>query len=269
MADTINNKAKALSMFFKNVYADIAYASSNPSAYEYDGKKFISDAQVSPKLWQNVRLWSQKYPYNKYCPFLKKDSTVVGCTALSIAQVMSYYSWPTKVGSLSIPWRSMKMGRNVDAIAKLLARLGKSDLLDIHYGKTASGADSANYQRTFLAMRYENPGNFKVFTEASVRDALSSGPILVIGSNIFGTSGHSWVMDGYATNVENVSDKSTLYHCVWGWGGKSNGYFYWNYNILASNVVGLDINDNYNGYQAAKHELMDLHFMSNFKKVLK
>ena len=78
-----------------------------------------------------------------------------------------------------------------------------------------------------------------------------------------------WVMDGYATNVENVSDKSTLYHCVWGWGGKSNGYFYWNYNILASNVVGLDINDNYNGYQAAKHELMDLHFMSNFKKVLK
>ena len=91
----------------------------------------------------------------------------------------------------------------------------------------------------------------------------------MIGSNIFGTSGHSWVMDGYATNVENVSDKSTLYHCVWGWGGKSNGYFYWNYNILASNVVGLDINDNYNGYQAAKHELMDLHFMSNFKKVLK
>lgn len=267
MADTINNKA--LSMFFKNVYADIAYASSNPSAYEYDGKKFISDAQVSPKLWQNVRLWSQKYPYNKYCPFLKKDSTVVGCTALSIAQVMSYYSWPTKVGSLSIPWRSIKMGRNVDAIAKLLARLGKSDLLDIHYGKTASGADSANYQRTFLAMRYENPGNFKVFTETSVRDALSSGPILVIGSNIFGTSGHSWVMDGYATNVENVSDKSTLYHCVWGWGGKSNGYFYWIYNILASNVVGLDINDNYNGYQAAKHELMDLHFMSNFKKVLK
>ena len=62
---------------------------------------------------------------------------------------------------------------------------------------------------------------------------------------------------------------SVLYHCVWGWGGKSNGYFYWNYNILASNVVGLDINDNYNGYQAAKHELMDLHFMSNFKKVLK
>ena len=72
---------------------------------------------------------------------------------------MSYYSWPTKVGCLSIPWRSIKMGRNVDAIAKLLARLGKSDLLDIHYGKTASSADSANYQRTFLAMRYENPGN--------------------------------------------------------------------------------------------------------------
>lgn len=41
------------------------------------------------------------------------------------------------------------------------------------------------------------------------------------------------------------------------------------YNILASNVVGLDINDNYNGYQVSKHELMDLHFMSNFKKVLK
>jgi hypothetical protein len=39
--------------------------------------------------------WNQSEPYNRICPALGQNRTVVGCVATAMAQVMNYWRWPT------------------------------------------------------------------------------------------------------------------------------------------------------------------------------
>lgn len=239
LADTVFNKG--LSAFVDIVNIDLQYAAANyPTATQYGESIIIRKAQVGPLLkWPGPRYWGQGAPYNRYCFTQNGKQAVVGCTAISIAQIMSWYAWPDHIGDEHINWHTLKKfkGFHHDN-ALLFARLGESDLLNMNYGETLSVAAYANYQRTFTRMGYLNPGSFKNFIESSVRVILDGGdPVLVTASEYGQNVGHSWVIDGYARNVVtedntiSIDYNTTLFHCIWGWAGRSNGYFYWgNFN---------------------------------------
>lgn len=93
------------------------------------------------------------------------------------------------------------------------------------------------------------------------------GPVIVCGKNVSRNSRHAWVIDGYCTNVVDAENSSiqyntVLFHCIWGWDGDNNGYFYLNNGQLggsASLFAGGD-----NGNQAT-NKYKDLQYIANFR----
>ena len=73
--------------------------------------------------------------------------------------------------------------------------------------------------------------------ELLIKDQLDRGwPIIYRGYS--DDSGHAWNIDGY---------EDSFYHCNWGWGGSSNGYFYFDnlngggYNFIDNQAALLNI----------------------------
>lgn len=293
MQDTIDNKPLAL--FFENLKYKAATASSNPSTYIFDGRKYITGAQVSPLLSMGARRWGQLAPYNDSCPLIRNENgelmnAPVGCTAVSVAQIMSYYKWPKSAGKTHFLWRSMNRGQSYNKVAFLMAWLGRKELLNINYNDESS-ATMAGVKRAFMGMGYKAPDDYKDFDEAKAITILTnakavspkisgSGPLLISSITINDQTkqgdGHSWVIDGYAKYVVDDTDLTpklnqnyTYFHCVWGnTGGTANGYFY----MLSSNSIGdsmpgaINNNDYYTGLQTnvKVYVQKQMKYMTNF-----
>jgi len=67
--------------------------------------------------------WNQYEPYNIYCPEGDGGTTLVGCVATAVAQIMRYFQWPASgIGNHSYPWdgdqscRGSTSGQNLEAI---------------------------------------------------------------------------------------------------------------------------------------------------------
>lgn len=210
--------------------------------------KVVLNSKVSPMLTPNVQKWGQNAPYNKYCLTEEGEQAAAGCMAVAAAQAMSYYEWPDNIQGTSLDWASMKDGANNDLVARLMKRLGDDDLLDIEYGTESSSAYTSKMQNAFTGMGYDNNGYDNDFRMAAIKkwlnytydiyDPTYGGPVLMSGRDK-DKGGHSWVIDGYILNDIYVRAKSSsdgnwrlwgndyiLFHCVWGFGGSSNGYFY-------------------------------------------
>lgn len=143
----------------------------------------------------------------------------------------------------------------------------------MNYGVNSSGAYMENVSRTFVRMGYYAPDKLKDFSEKSICDWLSNrfqtghGPVIVCGKNVSRNSRHAWVIDGYCTNVvvtenSSIQYNTVLFHCIWGWDGDNNGYFYLNNGQLggpASLFAGGD-----NGNQAT-NKYTDLQYIANFR----
>lgn len=182
--------------------------------------------------------WNQRGPYNLTCPYdsENKATSVTGCAATALAQVMNYFQWPS-----TYEWSKMKNDyASTDstdaayAVAKLMRDAG--DALFMEY--SANGSSSSTLAPT-EALR--NSFSYSYSTELAEREHytakewdeliygnLAAGkPVFYSGQAIDLDSsddaikgvqaGHAFVVDGY--------DGDGLYHVNWGWGGMSNGYF--------------------------------------------
>ena len=198
--------------------------------------------EVAPLLNYYQSRWSQGYPYNQYCYTSTGDQAVVGCAAVAVGMIMSYYSHPRSYAGYTFDWDAMNNGQNYENIARLLSLLGDQNNLQMNYGVSSSGANPNRYYPTFSNMNYSGHNLLQTFSEEDVCEILdksqgiiltrTGGPVLVRGNSIRG--GHGWVVDGYV-QYEVTSPligqgyvlDDILFHCVWGWGGSCNGYFYW------------------------------------------
>ncbi len=180
---------------------------------------------------------------------------VAGCVAVAVAQVMSCYDRPKKINDWNISWRSMRRPKGENQAAKIIAMLGESDLLDMNYGITESGAYIKYIPRTFVGMGYKEPYVCNQETHESVwRNYLSgdfgserpyhsySSPLIMSGQRVDNNTikGHTWVIDGFRRNAIYLRNPAmldsenyylweydnTLFHCVWGWGELCNGYYF-------------------------------------------
>lgn len=289
MEDTVENKGLAL--FFRNTEAEIA---NSPVLTEY-GDTFIYIGppiidppyhevvvyrQVEPLLGSHQRLWHQEYPYNIYCPIINGTNSYVGCAAVAVGMIMSYYQWPTNIVSETFPWQAMNAGYANERVAKFLRILGNGNLLNITYSSDQLIGSSANpeiVRIAFINSGYQNPGTLQNFNENNIttyltkgkNNQLGGGPVFVSGYS--SNEGHAWVIDGFV-QYKTISNQivggeqlhDVLYHCVWGWqDGLSNGYFYWaRTNSFSGNPIEED-----NEFQMNKPNLnygIDVRYLGGF-----
>ncbi len=192
--------------------------------------------------------WNQGAPYNALCPTLSGRTSVTGCVATAMAQVLKTYEYPQRCsgGSYSYSWRNGNKtlslnfndveldwasmadsyGSNESApeVAELMKAVGYA--AQMNYSPDASGASGVllaeGLVRNFdydCTLSYECREWYPLAQwQQMVYDEIAGGHALYYdGANPDNTSGHAFVVDGYKSDG--------LFHLNWGWGGMSDGYF--------------------------------------------
>jgi hypothetical protein len=190
--------------------------------------------------------FNQPNPWNALCPVDAAGPggrALVGCVAVSMAQVMHYWSYP-EYGAGShgyyhsdYGYLSANFGEtfyDFDDMPNSTATLASQTLsyhagvaVDMGYGADGSGAwvgwgnpcAMTALEEHFL---YKSTINFKekdnysssTWTDLMLAELDNGRPVIYRGYDNSG--GHAWNIDGY---------QGSQFHCNWGWGGSANGYF--------------------------------------------
>ncbi|MCW3126459.1 MAG: Peptidase family protein [Bacteroidetes bacterium] len=207
-------------------------------------------------------LWDQSPNYNALCPFNATDNqrTVTGCVATTMAQIMKYWSYPTRgTGSYSYDcysssnyhygtqsanfnhvydWANMPnilAGANAD-VAQLMYDCGVS--VAMSYGDNNEGGSGA----FVLASESWASG---VSAETSFKDYFYYDPSTLQGVRTSDYTSAQWTAmmkaeidagrvvqyegadptEGGHTWVMDGYDANNMMHMNWGWSGSYNGYF--------------------------------------------
>ena len=206
---------------------------------EYEGQ----NRSVSPLM--SAR-FDQTTPWNDMCPEDADGSggnVLVGCVAVSMAQIMHYWSYPeigygshsynhweygyhyANFGSAFYDYSNMPANYATEESQKLLYHAGVA--VNMGYGTDGSGAQVfGSNPSAFYAMRnyflFNNnmnqvyPGNYSTTQfRALLQEQLNNNkPMIYVGYSNDG--GHAWNIDGY---------DGDYFHNNWGWGGSQNGFF--------------------------------------------
>ncbi|MBC8174973.1 MAG: C10 family peptidase, partial [Candidatus Marinimicrobia bacterium] len=193
--------------------------------------------------------WNQPYPWNAKCPEDPNGPggyVVVGCVAVSMAQVMHYWSFPeygsgehgyyygnygyiyANFGETYYDFNDMPNNMATEASQTLLFHCGVA--VDMMYGPNGSGAYVGcdwYYPCATSALKEHFLYNTELdflekndYTDSEWKNILhieldNGRPMVYRGSS--GSSGHAWNIDGYQGQDH--------FHCNWGWGGAYDGYF--------------------------------------------
>lgn len=240
--------------------------------------KYIIDSNLSNKStikeWNKIRnnefsqakqavvtplcttTWDQSSPYNNLCP----SSSMTGCVATAMAQIMKYWNYPTtgtgshtyteatygsltaNFGTTTYGWANMpnnltssSTAAQKTAVSTLMYHCGVS--VDMAYSPSGSGAYSTDVPPSLINYFNYSPSAeiqfLANFTSANWIAMLKaeldvSRPVYYSGTGAQG--GHAFVCDGY--------NASNQFHFNWGWSGMANGYF----AIGSLNPIGDDFN---------------------------
>ena len=217
--------------------------------------------EVTPLITAN---WDQGGQWNDMCP----DQTLVGCVAVAMGQVMHYWANPIQgngytayylqeYGPISINFEEyfydfddMLDNQATTASQLLLYHAGVAVHMDYsHWGSGASVCwEGPSAQHALInhfnyieetacdtKINYDDEGWYNMLTEQ-----LDNGwPIIYRAYAENDGPGHAWNVDGY--------QEGGYLHCNWGWGGSSNGYYYFNnlngggYNFVDSQAAMVNI----------------------------
>ncbi|MEP7108141.1 MAG: C10 family peptidase [Ferruginibacter sp.] len=244
-------------------------------------KRPATIAAVNPLLQTT---WNQSPFYNALCPHdnAANETTVTGCVATAMAQIMKYWSYPLsgsgfhsydhpKYGTLSADFGNTAyqwaaMPNNVtagnNAVATLMYQVGVS--VDMNYGIGSAGGSGAyvissqspvtncaEYAlKTYFSYKNSLHGVQRLnYTDLQWVNLLKSEfdvshPVLYAG---FGNGGgHCFVADGY--------DNNSFIHFNWGWNGFYDGFF----QINALNPSGTGTGGGSGGYNAGQQAVIGI-----------
>ncbi|MBR4887009.1 MAG: C10 family peptidase [Muribaculaceae bacterium] len=294
-SDTTYNKGLAL--FARGVESELVGFPDNPLPFNPSDSSIYNPiipdfggtyikSKVAPLLTPSVREWGQGLPYSSQCFTSEGYQAKVGCAAVAVGQIMSYHSWPQSYNGISFYWNSINNGGSYMNLAQFLRQLGNPENLDMTYGRggqfdNGSSAYPERYIPTFANMGYLTPNSLqsfyslavKIYLDKALTGEVGGGPVLVNGyqknSNDQEVLGHAWVIDGYIQYESKGSLvpggyllHDTLFHCVWGWDGQSNGYFWWDkYNSFSGDPREKEEDD----YPGNIQDSSDLLFNYNVK----
>ena len=249
-------------------------------------------AKMTPLLEldaNNINRWGQSYnndgsswananyAYNKFCPDfynVAQGRTVVGCTAVAMAQVMWYNKWPN---SATIPsninvagitsgaditrtynWSNMPGSiynstplEKVNAVAGLMRDCGYAG--HMIYAKGGSSMTLTNaisaLRNTFQysAHMKQYSAGAKKFNNLIKSEIAAKRPVIIQATHESDGSAHSFVIDGYDSATE-------MFHINLGWRGAGKGEHAGNGNTWYS-VSGADC---YAHYTVARRMLYEI-----------
>jgi hypothetical protein len=191
--------------------------------------------------------WGQEFPFwlglsTTKCP---SGYYVAGCVATAIAQIMSYWEYPTDYG----PWALLKkykhgsdfypspkddpkeMAREMaeknaatTLVANLFRQIGNG--VGMSYGCEVSNANAV-LAAAFLSWKKFSIKDFTPYNY-SITEMIKLHVALTLKTIFFAydcdyinpNKCHAWVIDGLA-----IKDGSFYINNNWGWDGKDNGYF--------------------------------------------
>lgn len=214
-------------------------------------KAYINKSKAVAPLMRST--WDQTGFYNDLCPENTDGEAVVGCVAVSMAQVMYYWRYPqtgsgsssyyasgfgtqsVNYGTTTYNWNYMVNSAGVYNIevAKILYHCGVS--VEMGYGVESSGAYTwdvpaalETYFKYNPAANYQskNSSSTTTWKNKIVADIDARRPIIYSGSGEQG--GHAFNIDGY--------EGTDYFHFNFGWSGYGDGYYY----IDAINPAGND-----------------------------
>lgn len=194
--------------------------------------------------------YNQGDPFNRLCPLVNGRRCVTGCVATAMANLLSYYRYPTRgtgshtyttdthglsvsfdFANTTFDWNNIlpqyNSGQYTDAQAQAIAQLmlACGVASDMDYDPSSSGA----FEHVALAgmIRYlgYNPyaycasGDHYSPTEWTdmIKTELNARRPVYFSASDNSYAGHAFILDGY--------DEQGLMHVDWGWSGMSNGYF--------------------------------------------
>jgi hypothetical protein len=253
--------------------------------YYYSGVSSVTIARRTTAINPLIKTkWDQSPYYNALCPYdyQYNESTVTGCVATAMAQILKFWNYPAtgsgfhsynhskygtisaNFGGASYQWASMpnNVSGNNNAVATLMYHCGVS--IDMNYDVSSNGGSGAyvisdmspvqhcsEYAlKTYFGYKNTMQGVQRVnYTETQWINLLktelnASRPVLYAG---FGSGGgHAFVCDGY--------DINNFFHFNWGWGGAYDGYF----SINALNPSGTGTGGGSGGFNSGHQALIKI-----------
>ena len=213
---------------------------------------------IGPFLKGNAPLWKQSYPFSSLIPTINGQYVQSGCTAIAIAQALCILKMPYNSAlypEYTINWDvAMNFPKLAEdgGLPRLIEVLGRPENLNLKYGTSSTSTQediNLSIVRTMnnfnlnaqFSFRPNHVTNF--WSNERVENSILKGyPVLInsyvkkyANENRTGNTsedGHFWLIDGmlYTPGCRQIPDpdygiQDQLFHCVWGWGGLSNGYF--------------------------------------------
>lgn len=217
-----------------------------------NGIRYVVTEKLTPAIKDFTRNWDQNPPYNNYCK-LPGGQSYPGCMAVAVGIYLTFNKWPASYNNYVFQWDLLSSDNHLDEVAKFLKRLGNSDLLSMTYTLLGAGTSNNRIRPTFTNLNYSIQdeyfdialnGNVNLLKKCLAFQNPSDNsfvkmPVLMTGY-YFGTDnvdhGHAWLVDGFADRSRQTYNKNTgvtissikwdtLYHIIWGWRGKYNGYY--------------------------------------------
>lgn len=158
--------------------------------------------------------WGQTYLAGEFCP-----NGICGCAATAMAQVMSYFEYPTSmtidypnsdVTSQSFNWSDMRIHypkhyistcfpTNHDvhkSISRLCRQLGHVSNSNYKYDGTGTWTrtDSLKYTMQYYGF---NTSGWNYYNSTYAHADIDNGKVIIMYGNHNGVGGHFWILDGY------------------------------------------------------------------------
>lgn len=215
--------------------------------------------------------WDQGDPdnptYNKYCPTHNGRTTLVGCTATAMAQIMNYWQYPTKVtfGPTDDYWSKKENlifqiaasnatlpsvnynGRNPSDDTKADLSYAAGVALKMDYGLKASATENLGtipametFQPAWAKLGYsyekEMPWNSARDRAKIVKEICAGRPVMLAISHYTPEKGHK---DMHAIVVDGYDESNGTFHLNFGWKGQDDNWYTLPFN---EKLQGYDFN---------------------------
>lgn len=223
--------------------------------------------EVAPILTRSVQTWNIFNPFNS-----QLNGNCVSCVQLSCAMIMSHLEWPISYTGHIYDWQDIKNNHSSNSLALLIKDLGTYNNLCVSYTPTASVAAFDDCVKTFENFGYQKP-TFEKFSISAVMSRLyKNEPVLIDGQNLsYPNSYQTWVIDGLCSETglgaiiaPNQPETKVYYlHCVWGKGGKGNGYYNFDNSTVGNNPRHTE---DYESMEGVGAEFSNWKIIYNFNK---
>lgn len=230
------------------------------SKAEYDDELIIDDLTyvVNKIVGPFVTVgWRQTSPYNDNAPLINGERATAGCVSVAIAQMLSYYRYPTNYDWVELnKYPIVVSSAGKVQVAQLFRSIG--DGINTSWNTASNGgsgalvSDADNY---FSSIGFSSPGEYSAYDTKKLYTCLDNNiPVIMSGYSFKETytyknwflgktrtsisyyGGHAWLVDGYLTaictlsikigdRIFSLSNTKKYIHCNWGDGIAPNGYY--------------------------------------------